>query len=105
MACNPVLFFEYSEDAQSPFGKKMLYQSILPDKARKIDESITNGVNLAHYIFDTNGSSIEVWFIGCNKSNKEKVRLLKLCLLRLHLEQEVLKNITIFIADIIEKGN
>jgi len=104
MECNPLLFFEYSEDAKSPFGK-FLYRSILPDEAKKLDVSNTNGVNLAYYEYKHNKTCYGVWFIGCNDKNKEKVRLLKLCLLRLHAEQEVLKNILIFIGKLIENGN
>jgi hypothetical protein len=103
MGCNPVLFFEYKESDRSIFGK-LLNKSILPDDVQRIDNGITNDVNLSYYIFKINQKSIVVWFIECNDKNKENVRLLKLCLLRLHAEQEVLKNIIFFMKKVIQNN-
>lgn len=98
MGCNPVLFFEYHENAKSAFGKT-LNKSILPEKALKLDTKVTNGVSLAYFVFDT----VPVWFIGCNADNMTQVKSLKHCLLRLHAEQETLNRILGFFSQMTDQ--
>lgn len=97
---NPIVFLEYDETAKSPYGKP-LNQKILPETVKKIDKSITKNISLAYYTFKNKGKPIGLWFIGYNNKNKDDVRLLKLCLLRLNAEQEILKNIVSFIINTI----
>jgi len=66
----------------------------IPKIAHSIEESIDYEIDLSHFWMNRKGKLIRVWLIGYSGySNFDTVRRLRLNLLRLHAEQECLKEI------------
>ncbi|NJM10503.1 MAG: hypothetical protein HC889_00025 [Synechococcaceae cyanobacterium SM1_2_3] len=62
----------------------------LPKNFISVPKTATGGVHIAFGKVDTTWGTVDTWIVGCNWAIPQAVRNLRLCLLRLHAEQQVL---------------
>jgi len=89
-ACEPILLFEYDEEKITP---------PMPSRCKVIDPNATGGVPLSYTKLFSNGQSIGIYLLGCVKDNRDDVRRLRLCLLRLHAQHEVLAQVLRWVSN------
>jgi hypothetical protein len=62
----------------------------LPTRSRLVEPAEVGGANLAFQFIQTPYGRIGTWYIVRHRANDEMLRKLRLCLLRLHAEREIL---------------
>lgn len=77
---SPVVIVECSKD----------WMGRLPSIFVQIPESETRGVKVAFAKFNTGFGIVDTWILGSDREALREIRNLRICLLRLHAEQQVL---------------
>ncbi len=83
-ACEPIILLEYDVDE---IAKAM------PSGCKIIDPETVGGISVAYTKFVSSGKSTGIWLLGSDVSKRDVARRLRLCLLRLHAEQQTLTQI------------
>lgn len=65
----------------------------LPARAKIVDPSPFPTVLLSHTRLAVAGADVAVWFLGADDGDRINTRQVRLCILRLHAEQEVLRHV------------
>lgn len=93
-ACEPMMLVDYFDATAT--GTPEL--AALPAKCRTVDPQAVGGVALSYTKFMNGGKSVGIWFVGHGAENKDAARRLRLCLFRLHAEQQVLAQVLRWMA-------
>ena len=90
----PVAVVEYKINPNNDFSEF----SSLPALSNVVEPGAVGGLSVAHVALALEGQNVGIWMIGCTDQNRDAARRLRLCLLRLYAEQQVLSQTLRWIA-------
>jgi len=91
----PTMVIEYDTD----LPHNMSEITGAPERSSQVKPDAVGGLAVGHFTLVLEGRSIGVWMIGRSRENRDTARRLRLCLLRLHAEQQVLSQALRWIAN------
>ena len=82
-ACAPMVLVGYSNDEIDA----------LPEKVKRLDKKVVEDVELGYLNFRHQNNVIGVWFLNLDSANEDQRRKLRIAILRLNAEQQVLARV------------
>ena len=91
----PTVVIEYDSDL--PYNLSEIAGK--PVRSTEVKSDAVGGLTVSHFTLVLEGRNIGVWMIGHTRQNRDTARRLRLCMLRLHAEQQVLSQTLRWVAN------